>query len=88
MTSHSSLIWCSAAQSNSVGLCCGLLPCLARAAPLEKPLIHPNYLGVESDCHRLVEGVKLARRIFRTKAFSDWFGTELAPGRASRPISN
>jgi choline dehydrogenase len=48
--------------------------------PLEKPLINPNYLGVESDLRRLLDGAKLARRIFRTNAFSEWFGTELSPG--------
>ncbi|MBV9490485.1 MAG: GMC family oxidoreductase N-terminal domain-containing protein [Verrucomicrobia bacterium] len=53
---------------------------LASADPLEKPLINPNYLGVEADLRRLAEGVKLARRIFRTSAFSGWFGAELAPG--------
>ena len=53
---------------------------LASADPLKEPLINPNYLSVESDLRRLREGVKLARRIFRANAFSDWFGTELSPG--------
>jgi choline dehydrogenase len=53
---------------------------LASADPLEKPLINPNYLSVESDLSRLREGVKLARRVFRANAFSDWYGTEVAPG--------
>jgi choline dehydrogenase len=53
---------------------------LASADPLEKPLVNPNYLSVQSDLHRLREGVKLARRVFRANAFSDWFGTELSPG--------
>lgn len=53
---------------------------LASTDPFAKPLINPNYLSVEADLERLVGGVKLARKIFRTKAFQDWFGQEYAPG--------
>jgi len=53
---------------------------LASADPLEKPLVNPNYLADERDLDRLVEGVKLARDIFATKAFSSWVADELMPG--------
>ena len=53
---------------------------LANSDPLAKPVINPNYLGVESDRERLVQGVKVAREIFATRAFSSWVGAELLPG--------
>lgn len=53
---------------------------LASRNPLDKPLIHPNYLGVRADLERLVMGVKLARRIFASRAFSNWVKQELLPG--------
>jgi len=54
---------------------------LASSDPLEKPLIHTNYLGTQSDFDRLVQGVKLARDIFNTQAFAEWTtGRELLPG--------
>ncbi|MGK3982555.1 GMC family oxidoreductase N-terminal domain-containing protein [Sorangium sp. So ce136] len=53
---------------------------LASANPLDKPLVNPNYLGVESDLRRLTDAVKLAREIFGTKAFSPWVKQELMPG--------
>jgi choline dehydrogenase len=53
---------------------------LASDSPLDKPLVNPNYLGVESDIHRLVQAVKLARKIFATKTFSSSVKQELMPG--------
>jgi choline dehydrogenase len=53
---------------------------LASRNPLDQPLINPNYLGVESDLERLIEGVEIAREIFATKAFSSWVKQELLPG--------
>ncbi|MBI5961349.1 MAG: GMC family oxidoreductase N-terminal domain-containing protein [Chloroflexi bacterium] len=53
---------------------------LASADPADKPLVNPNYLGVAADRERLVQGVKLARDIFATKAFSELVGDELLPG--------
>jgi choline dehydrogenase len=53
---------------------------LASDNPLDKPLVNPNYLGVESDLVRLKDAVKLSREIFHTKAFSKWAKTELMPG--------
>lgn len=53
---------------------------LASKNPLEKPLVNPNYLGVASDLERLVQGVKIGRKIFGTRAFSSWMKQELMPG--------
>jgi choline dehydrogenase len=53
---------------------------LASADPLAKPLVNPNYLGVDSDRERLVQAVKIAREIFATRAFAPWMGEELMPG--------
>jgi choline dehydrogenase len=48
--------------------------------PLDKPLVNPNYLSADSDLERLVQGVKIARDIFGTRAFSTWVKQELMPG--------
>lgn len=53
---------------------------LASSNPLDKPLVNPNYLSAEADVERLIQGVKLARDIFATKAFSSWVKQELMPG--------
>jgi choline dehydrogenase len=53
---------------------------LAGPDPLAKPLVNPNYLGARSDVDRLIAGVKLAREIFATAAFSEWIKQELLPG--------
>jgi len=53
---------------------------LASANPLDKPLVNPNYLGVDADRDRLVQGVKLARDIFAASPFAAWAGEELMPG--------
>jgi choline dehydrogenase len=53
---------------------------LASNNPLDKPLVNPNYLGVESDLQRLLQAVKLAREIFATKTFSRSVKQELMPG--------
>lgn len=55
---------------------------LASKSPLEKPLVHPNYLAAQADLDRLVQGVELARAIFQTHAFSSWVKQELMPGPA------
>jgi len=54
---------------------------LASSNPLDKPLVNPNYLATEADALRLMDAVKLARRIFATRAFSGWATEELLPGR-------
>lgn len=72
---------------NSVSILPGLVRPLSRGwirlastNPLDKPLINPNYLGVESDLERLLEAVKISRDIFHTKAFAPWVSDELMPG--------
>jgi choline dehydrogenase len=55
---------------------------LASKNPLEKPLVNPNYLAVDADLQRLVQGIKIARQIFGTEAFSPWIKQELMPGEA------
>lgn len=53
---------------------------LASKNPLDKPLVNPNYLSADADLERLVQGVKIARQIFATRAFSSWIRQELQPG--------
>ncbi len=53
---------------------------LADGDPRSAPLINPNYLGDSWDLERMVQGVKLAREIFATSAFSPWYKQELQPG--------
>jgi choline dehydrogenase len=53
---------------------------LAGTDPLAKPLVNPNYLAAASDLDRLVQGVKLARDIFATKAYAGWVSSEVSPG--------
>jgi choline dehydrogenase len=53
---------------------------LASPDPLAKPLIHANYLACESDLQRLTDGVRLARRIYATRALSEWVQAEVLPG--------
>ncbi|MBV9386088.1 MAG: GMC family oxidoreductase N-terminal domain-containing protein [Chroococcidiopsidaceae cyanobacterium CP_BM_ER_R8_30] len=53
---------------------------LASSNPLDPPLVNPNYLSAAADVERLIQGVKIARDIFATKAFSTWVKQELMPG--------
>jgi len=53
---------------------------LKSADPLADPLIQPNYLSHPDDAKELIEGVKLARRIFAAPAFKDINGGETEPG--------
>jgi choline dehydrogenase len=55
---------------------------LASADPLAKPLINPNYLAVEADARRLTDAVRLARKIYATRAFAEWVQAEVVPGAA------
>jgi len=54
---------------------------LRSADPHDPPAINPNYLSDPLDVARLAEGVRLARRIFSTRAFAPWVGCELLPGK-------
>jgi len=48
--------------------------------PASPPVIDPNYLGAEHDVSRVVEGVKVARRIAATEPFAEWRKREVLPG--------
>ena len=50
--------------------------------PFDKPAIDANYLGEESDQRVLLAGLKLARRLLRTRPMAPYFGGELYPGDA------
>ncbi|MDE1011181.1 MAG: choline dehydrogenase [Paraburkholderia fungorum] len=56
--------------------------CLKSANPLDDPLIHANYLQHPEDLREMIEGVRLARRIFRAPAFEGINGGEVEPGPA------
>jgi len=53
---------------------------LASADPAAPPLIDPNFLAAESDRVRLREGIRIARDVFRQKAFDPYRDEEIAPG--------
>lgn len=53
---------------------------LRTAAPLDPPVIQPEYASDSRDMQGLVEGVKLCRRIVQGKPFADLRGSELYPG--------
>jgi choline dehydrogenase len=53
---------------------------LRSADPLAPPAIQPNYLSEDSEVCVLVEGIRLARRLARTKALSSFCGGEYCPG--------
>ncbi len=48
--------------------------------PLAAPAMRPNYLTTEVDCRTMVEGVKVARRLARTRALEALVGDEYRPG--------
>src|SRR6266571_1847014 len=48
--------------------------------PEEAPIIQPNYFADEVDMQVLVEGVKIARKLGRTQAFSPFRDVETHPG--------
>ena len=53
----------------------------ARSAdPFEHPIIQPNYLAAESDRQVLLAGMKLARRLIKSKALSKYYDREEFPG--------
>jgi choline dehydrogenase len=56
---------------------------LASADPRAKALIHANYLSTETDRRCMVEGIKLGRRLAKTRALGQWVEEELVPGEAA-----
>lgn len=53
---------------------------LASPDPAVAPLINPNYLACESDFQRLIDAVRLSRRLFKTRALGEWVQSEMLPG--------
>jgi choline dehydrogenase len=53
---------------------------LASADPVAAPLIHPNYLGEDSDVQRLLLGIEKARELNAASAFSEWGTHEVLAG--------
>lgn len=54
---------------------------LARSSdPFNKPMIAPNYLSAIEDRRVLLAGLKLVRKLMRTKEMQPYFGGELYPG--------
>ncbi len=53
---------------------------LAGPDPMAAPLINANYLACASDFHRLTEAVRMARRLYATKALGAWVQREFLPG--------
>jgi len=54
---------------------------LASRDPRAMPLIRFNFFQERSDLRRMIEAVKLSRRIGQTAPFSDTIATEMTPGR-------
>ncbi|NBR16743.1 MAG: choline dehydrogenase [Gammaproteobacteria bacterium] len=57
---------------------------LRSASMLDAPRIHANYLSAPGDLRHLVEGVRISREIFATRAFADYRGREVFPGSDMR----
>jgi len=55
---------------------------LASADPLAAPRVEANLLGDPADLGPLLEGLKLARRLFAAPAFARYRAVEVAPGPA------
>ncbi|MGO9930768.1 MAG: GMC family oxidoreductase [Steroidobacteraceae bacterium] len=53
---------------------------LASADPFDGPLIDPNLLSAPEDLPPLIEGMRLARKIFASSAFARYEAQETAPG--------
>jgi choline dehydrogenase len=53
---------------------------LRSSDPKDAPMIRMNYLQSQSDVQKLIEGVKLVRKLFHTSAFDEFRGREVAPG--------
>jgi choline dehydrogenase len=52
--------------------------------PLADPVIKANYLSAQGDLDVLVEGVRIARRIFGTDAFAPILGEEFEASRDAK----
>jgi choline dehydrogenase-like flavoprotein len=57
---------------------------LASPDPYAAPLIDPNLLSAPEDLSPLINGIRLARRIFSSAAFAAYRAHETAPGNAAQ----
>ena len=55
---------------------------LASPNPFDAPLIDPNLLSAPEDLPPLINGMRLARKIFASAAFARYRAREIAPGSA------
>lgn len=55
---------------------------VASSDPKAPPKIHPNFLTDPTDGQTIIEGMKICRRIVENKAFDEYRGVELHPGKA------
>ena len=53
---------------------------LKSSDPFEAPIIQPNYLALESDRRVLLAGMRLARRLLKTKPLEPYYDREDFPG--------
>ena len=49
--------------------------------PTEYPVIQPNYLDNEQDKSEMRQSIRLAREVFAQKAFDEFRGEEITPGK-------
>jgi choline dehydrogenase-like flavoprotein len=56
---------------------------LASPDPFDAPLIDPNLLSAPEDLQPLIDGMRLARRIFASSAFAKYQAVESSPGSAA-----
>jgi choline dehydrogenase-like flavoprotein len=56
---------------------------LASPDPFDAPLIDPNLLCAREDLQPLIDGMRLARRIFASTAFAKYRAEEISPGGAA-----
>jgi choline dehydrogenase-like flavoprotein len=56
---------------------------LASPDPFDAPLIDPNLLSAPEDLPPLINGIRLARKIFASSAFTDYRAQETSPGSAA-----
>ncbi|MGB0386357.1 MAG: GMC family oxidoreductase [Ardenticatenaceae bacterium] len=49
--------------------------------PVELPIVDPHYLENEVDVDVMVRGIEMAREFVNTRAFAEFRGRELAPGK-------
>jgi choline dehydrogenase len=56
---------------------------LASPDPFDAPLIDPNLLSAPEDLPPLIDGIRLARRIFASPAFAKYRAQETSPGSAA-----